>query len=156
MQKKCIFSYFCALFAIFCVSLHGFSTFMQRTQQEIELLRLRARLTKRFHKACADYGLIADGDHILVGLSGGKDSFLLAKLIQELKRHGQIPFEAHYVVMDPGYNEKNREYIENNAKLMNIPIEVFKTDIFEVANSLNPENPCYMCARMRRGHLYKP
>ena len=90
----------------------------------------------------------------MVCISGGKDSFLLAKCIQELIRHGQIPFTAHYVVMNPGYNKINLEYIKNNAKLLNIPIEIFNTDIFEVATTLNPENPCYMCARMRRGHLY--
>ena len=125
--------------------------------REIErsiIKKYRKEIWSKFIKAIKDYELIQENDNIMVCMSGGKDSFLLAKLIQELKRHGQIPFEAHYVVMDPGYNEKNREYIENNAKLMNIPIEVFKTDIFEVANSLNPENPCYMCARMRRGHLY--
>ena len=125
--------------------------------REIErsiIKKYRKEIWSKFIKAIKDYELIQENDNIMVCISGGKDSFLLAKLIQELKRHGQIPFEAHYVVMDPGYNEKNREYIENNAKLMNIPIEIFKTDIFEVANSLNPENPCYMCARMRRGHLY--
>ncbi len=125
--------------------------------REIErsiIKKYRKEIWSKFIKAIKDYELIQENDNIMVCISGGKDSFLLAKLIQELKRHGQIPFEAHYVVMDPGYNEKNREYIENNAKLMNIPVEVFQTDIFEVANSLNPENPCYMCARMRRGHLY--
>lgn len=125
--------------------------------REIErsiIKKYRKEIWSKFIKAIKDYELIQENDNIMVCISGGKDSFLLAKLIQELKRHGQIPFEAHYVVMDPGYNEKNREYIENNARLMNIPIEIFKTDIFEVANSLNPENPCYMCARMRRGHLY--
>lgn len=125
--------------------------------REIErsiIKKYRKEIWSKFIKAIKDYELIQENDNIMVCISGGKDSFLLAKLIQELKRHGQIPFEAHYVVMDPGYNDKNREYIENNAKLMNIPIEIFKTDIFEVANSLNSENPCYMCARMRRGHLY--
>ena len=125
--------------------------------REIErsiIKKYRKEIWSKFIKAIKDYQLIQEKDNIMVCISGGKDSFLLAKLIQELKRHGQIPFEVHYVVMDPGYNEKNRDYIENNAKLMNIPIEIFETDIFEVANSLNSENPCYMCARMRRGHLY--
>ena len=125
--------------------------------REIErsiIKKYRKEIWSKFIKAIKDYKLINENDNIMVCISGGKDSFLLAKCIQELKRHGQIPFEAHYVVMDPGYNEVNRKYIEDNAKLMNIPIEIFKTDIFEVANSLNPENPCYMCARMRRGHLY--
>ena len=125
--------------------------------REIErsiIKKYRKEIWSKFIKAIKDYKLINENDNIMVCISGGKDSFLLAKCIQELKRHGQIPFEAHYVVMDPGYNEVNRKYIEDNAKLMNIPIEIFQTDIFEVANSLNPENPCYMCARMRRGHLY--
>lgn len=125
--------------------------------REIErsiIKKYRKEIWSKFIKALKEYDLIQENDNIMVCISGGKDSFLLAKLIQELKRHGQIPFDAHYVVMDPGYNEKNREYVLKNAELMNIPIEIFKTDIFEVANTLNPENPCYMCARMRRGHLY--
>lgn len=125
--------------------------------REIEksiIKKYRKEIWSKFIKAIKDYQLINENDKIMVCISGGKDSFLLAKLIQELVRHGQIPFEAHYVVMDPGYTQKNREYILNNAKLMNVPIEIFETDIFEVSNKLNPENPCYMCARMRRGHLY--
>ncbi len=125
--------------------------------REIEksiIKKYRKEIWSKFIKALKDYQLISANDKIMVCISGGKDSFLLAKLIQELIRHGQIPFEAHYVVMDPGYNKINREYIINNARLMNIPIEIFETDIFEVSNKLNPENPCYMCARMRRGHLY--
>lgn len=125
--------------------------------REIEksiIKKYRKEIWSKFIKAIKDYQLINENDKIMVCISGGKDSFLLAKLIQELVRHGQIPFEAHYVVMDPGYTQKNREYILNSAKLMNVPIEIFETDIFEVSNKLNPENPCYMCARMRRGHLY--
>lgn len=131
-------------------------TIMER-YREIEksiIKKYRKEIWSKFIKAIKDYKLINENDKIMVCISGGKDSFLLAKCIQELVRHGQIPFEAHYVVMDPGYNKINREYIINNAKLMNIPIEIFETDIFEVSNKLNPENPCYMCARMRRGHLY--
>ena len=125
--------------------------------REIErsiIKKYRKEIWSRFIKAVKDYQLINENDKIMVCISGGKDSFLLAKCIQELKRHGQIPFEAYYVVMNPGYNDKNKANIENNAKLMNIQIEMFETDIFEISNSLNPENPCYMCARMRRGHLY--
>lgn len=125
--------------------------------REIEksiIKKYRKEIWSKFIKAIKDYQLINENDRIMVCISGGKDSFLLAKCIQELIRHSQIHFEAHYVVMDPGYNKINREYIENNAKIMNIPIEIFETDIFEVANKLNSENPCYMCARMRRGHLY--
>lgn len=116
--------------------------------------KYRKEIWSKFIKALKEYHLIEENDSIMVCISGGKDSFLLAKCIQELIRHGQIPFQAHYVVMNPGYNKINLEYIKNNAKLLNIPIEIFNTDIFEVATTLNPENPCYMCARMRRGHLY--
>lgn len=125
--------------------------------REIEksiIKKYRKEIWSLFIKAIKEYQLIQENDKIMVCISGGKDSFLLAKCIQELIRHGQIPFEAHYVVMDPGYTKRNRTYIEENAKLLNIPIEIFETDIFEVASSLNEENPCYMCARMRRGHLY--
>lgn len=125
--------------------------------REIEksiIKKYRKEIWSKFIKALKEYHLIEENDSIMVCISGGKDSFLLAKCIQELVRHGQIPFQAHYVVMNPGYNKINLEYIKNNAKLLNIPIEIFNTDIFEVATTLNPENPCYMCARMRRGHLY--
>lgn len=105
-------------------------------------------------KSISDYELIKENDHIMVCISGGKDSFLLAKLIQELIRHGKVKFKASYVVMNPGYNKKNLSLIKENAKLLNIPIIVFDTDIFEISNKLNPNNPCYMCARMRRGYLY--
>ena len=90
----------------------------------------------------------------MVCISGGKDSFLLAKCIQELERHGKVKFEAHYVVMDPGYNDYNRQYIIDNAKLLNIPIEIFNTDIFDVVSTVDSKSPCYLCAKMRRGHLY--
>ena len=101
-----------------------------------------------------DYELIKENDKIMVCISGGKDSFLLAKCLEELKRHGKIKFDLCYVAMDPGYNEINHDLILENAKLLNIPLEIFKTDIFAVANKLNADNPCYMCARMRRGYLY--
>ena len=125
--------------------------------REIEksiIKKYRKEIWSKFIKALKEYHLIEENDSIMVCISGGKDSFLLAKCIQELIRHGKIPFQAHYVVMNPGYNKINLEYIKNNAKLLNVPIEIFNTDIFEVATTLNPENPCYMCARMRRGHLY--
>lgn len=116
--------------------------------------KFRKDIWSKFMSAISDYNLIEENDKIMVCISGGKDSFLLAKCIQELKRHGRVKFEAYYVSMDPGYNEVNRDLILKNAKELNIPLENFKTDIFEVANKLNEENPCYMCARMRRGHLY--
>lgn len=99
------------------------------------------------------YELINDGDRVCVCISGGKDSMLTAKLTEELKRRNIIDFEAEYLVMDPGYNAINRQTIENNAKLLNIPIHIFETDIFDsVANVI--DHPCYLCARMRRGYLY--
>ncbi len=125
--------------------------------REIEksiIKKYRKDIWSKFIKAIKDYKLIEENDKVMVCISGGKDSFLLAKCIQELIRHGMVPFEAKYVVMNPGYKEENINQIINNAKEMNIPIEIFETDIFAVSNKLNPENPCYMCARMRRGHLY--
>ena len=90
----------------------------------------------------------------MVCISGGKDSFLLAKCIQELTKHGQINFEAKYVVMDPGYKKEHLDKIINMAKTLGVDIEIFHTDIFEISTFLNEQSPCYMCARMRRGHLY--
>ena len=90
----------------------------------------------------------------MVCISGGKDSFLLAKCMQEIKRHGQVDFDVKYVCMNPGYSEKNLLMIMENAKTLNIPLEIFNSDVFEVAEKLAEENPCYMCARMRRGFLY--
>ena len=114
----------------------------------------RKEIWRRFVKAVQEYELIKENDSIMVCISGGKDSFLLAKCIQELQRHGKVKFTAHYVVMDPGYTKHNRDFILNNAKLLVVPIQIFKTDIFAVANKLAPQSPCYLCARMRRGYLY--
>ena len=125
--------------------------------QEIErsiIKKYRKEIWSRFTKAVKDYELINENDKIMVCISGGKDSFLLAKCIQELERHGKVKFEAHYVVMDPGYNDYNRQYIIYNAKLLNIPIEIFNTDIFDVVSTVDSKSPCYLCAKMRRGHLY--
>lgn len=111
------------------------------------------KLFSRFAKGIVAYEMIQPGDKIAVCISGGKDSFLMAKLFQELKRHNKIPFELVFLVMDPGYSKENRELIEENARLLDIPVTVFETDIFE--NVFNIEkSPCYICARMRRGHLY--
>ncbi len=125
--------------------------------KEIErsiIKKYRKEIWSKFVKGVQEYKLINENDKIMVCISGGKDSFLLAKCIQELARHGKIKFEAYYVVMDPGYNNYNREQILDNAKTLNIPIEIFKSNIFDVAESINSKNPCYMCARMRRGYLY--
>ena len=114
----------------------------------------RKEIWSRFIKAVKEYQLINENDNIMVCISGGKDSFLLAKCIQELERHSDIKFTAKYVVMNPGYSKKNIELIISNAKELNIPIQIFESDIFEVSNKLDPEHPCYMCAKMRRGFLY--
>ena len=115
--------------------------------------KFRKEIWSKFIKAISDYELIKENDNIMVCISGGKDSFLLAKCIQELIKHGKFPFTAHYVVMDPGYNKVNRQLIEKNAKLLNIPIEMFETNIFDVTAKVKGD-PCYLCARMRRGYLY--
>ncbi len=104
-------------------------------------------------KAITDYELIKENDNIMVCISGGKDSFLLAKCIQELSIHGKFPFKAHYVTMNPGYSKENEKLIIENAKRLNIPLEMFETDIFDITSKVGG-NPCYLCARMRRGHLY--
>jgi tRNA(Ile)-lysidine synthase TilS/MesJ/rhodanese-related sulfurtransferase len=123
--------------------------------------KVEESLRKKFHKeifskfckAINEYDLIQPNDKIAVCISGGKDSMLMAKLFQELKRHNKFPFEVEFLVMDPGYSKENREIIEKNAQMLNIPITIFETDIFE--NVFNIEkSPCYICARMRRGHLY--
>ncbi|MBR2840881.1 MAG: tRNA 2-thiocytidine biosynthesis protein TtcA [Bacilli bacterium] len=125
--------------------------------QEIErsiIKKYRREIWSKFIKGIKMYDLIGENDKIMVCISGGKDSFLLAKCIQELKRHSKINFDAKYVIMNPGYSKSNMDLIVKNANLLNLDIEIFKTDIFEIANKLSPLNPCYMCARMRRGHLY--
>ncbi|MCM1544856.1 MAG: tRNA 2-thiocytidine biosynthesis protein TtcA [Ruminococcus sp.] len=106
-----------------------------------------------FVGAVKRYNLISSGDKIAVCISGGKDSMLLAKLMQQLQKYSEVPFELVFLVMDPGYNQANRAKIESNAELLHIPITVFETNIFEVANKTE-HSPCYLCARMRRGHLY--
>lgn len=115
--------------------------------------RFRKEIWNPFVEAVKRYELIEDGDRIAVCISGGKDSMLLAKLMQMLQRFSEKPFELVYLVMDPGYNEANRKKIEDNAKTLNIPVTVFETEIFDIANSAG-RAPCYLCARMRRGALY--
>lgn len=116
--------------------------------------KYRKEIWARFVKAVQDYRLINENDRVMVCMSGGKDSFLLAKCIEELIKHGNVKFDAEYVVMDPGYNDINRKAIEENAKLLNIPIQIFDSDIFESVDHIDTKSPCYFCARMRRGHLY--
>ncbi len=106
-----------------------------------------------FAKACKTYQLIQEGDHIAVCISGGKDSMLMAKLFQEIKRHRQVDFELTFLVMDPGYSKENRMLIEKNAEMLGIPITIFESTIFDTVDNVG-KNPCYLCARMRRGYLY--
>ena len=125
--------------------------------QEIErsiIKKYRKEIWSKFVKAVQDYELISENDNIMVCISGGKDSFLLAKCIQELIRHGKVKFNAHYVSMNPGYNEANKKLILENAKEMNIPLEMFESDIFDAVSNFDLNMSCYMCARMRRGYLY--
>lgn len=114
----------------------------------------RKKIWGPFVKALKTYALLKENDHVAVCMSGGKDSFLMAKLFQELKKHSDFPFDVTYLVMDPGYTPKNRNKIIDNAKLMDIPIHIVNSNIFEVTESQEGK-PCYLCARMRRGVLYK-
>ena len=116
--------------------------------------KYRKQIWNPFIIAIKQYELIKENDKIAVCISGGKDSMLMAKLMQQLQKHSDFPFELEYLVMDPGYNVENRAKIESNAGLLHIPIKIFETNIFKVANKAE-KSPCYLCARMRRGHLYK-
>ena len=132
---------------------------MARTLEPYQLVersiitKYRKVLWNPFIEAVKRYEMIQPGDRIAVCISGGKDSMLLAKLMQQLQKHSDFPFELVFLVMDPGYNELNRHKIESNAALLNIPVTIFESDIFEVADSAG-KSPCYLCARMRRGYLY--
>lgn len=116
--------------------------------------KYRKQIWSRFTSAIRDYKLIEAGDKIAVCISGGKDSMLLAICMQHLKKYSKTPFEVEYIVMDPGYNEANRKRIIDNAKILNISVEMFETQIFDVVE-LSGGAPCYLCARMRRGYLYR-
>ena len=132
---------------------------MARTLEPYQLVersiitKYRKVLWNPFIEAVKRYEMIQPGDRIAVCISGGKDSMLLAKLMQQLQKQSDFPFELVFLVMDPGYNELNRQKIESNAALLNIPVTIFESDIFEVADSAG-KSPCYLCARMRRGYLY--
>ena len=133
---------------------------MERETGELQL-RAEESLRKKFHKklfsafakAIVAYDMIREGDCIAVCISGGKDSVLMAKLFQELQRHRKFAFDLKFLVMDPGYSGKNRKLIEENTRLLGIPVTVYETDIFENVTHIE-KSPCYICARMRRGHLY--
>ena len=124
---------------------------------EVELSirkKFHKKIFSKFCKAINEYKLVEPNDRIAVCISGGKDSMLLAKLFQELVKHNKFHFEVVFMCMDPGYSKKNREQIENNAKMLNIPLTIFESDIFESVVNIE-KSPCYICARMRRGYLYK-
>lgn len=125
--------------------------------KEIErslIKKFRREIWKPFVGSIKKYQLIQENDKIAVCISGGKDSMLMAKCFQELQRHGQVNFDLVFLLMDPGYNELNKKKIMDNAALLNIPLTIFETDIFNIVENIN-NSPCYICARMRRGHLYK-
>ncbi|GAA0722285.1 tRNA 2-thiocytidine(32) synthetase TtcA [Clostridium malenominatum] len=114
----------------------------------------RKHLWSKFNKAIKDYKLVEDGDKVAVAISGGKDSILMAKLFQELKRHGHIKFELEFIAMDPGYHPHIKQLLIDNCEYLNIPIRIFESGIFNVVDEIAKDYPCYMCARMRRGALY--
>ncbi len=141
----------------------GFIRAKMEDESDIEERRERAEVSirKKFHKqlftpfarACKEYELISEGDNIAVCISGGKDSMLMAKLFQEIQRHRKVNFTLTFLVMDPGYNKENRALIESNAKALGIPVTIFESKIFDAVDMIE-KNPCYICARMRRGYLY--
>ena len=126
--------------------------FYQQAERSISK-KYRKVLWNPFVESVKKYALIKPGDKIAACISGGKDSMLMAKLLQMLQRYSEIPFELEFLIMDPGYSEANRKKIEDNAQKLNIPAKIFESDIFAIADSVD-KTPCYLCARMRRGHLY--
>ncbi len=114
----------------------------------------RKNIWSKFIKAIKDYKLVEDGDKIAVAISGGKDSLLMAKLFQELQRHGQMKFDLEFIAMDPGYHEDIKKLLIDNCKYLNIPVNIFESGIFNIVDNIAQDYPCYMCARMRRGALY--
>lgn len=127
-------------------------TFAQTVERSI-IKTYRKDIWNPFIQACKDYQLVEAGDRIAVCISGGKDSVLLAMCLMHLQKHSDVPFELRYICMDPGYNDVNRKQIEHNCEILQIPVEIFESNIFDVTTSVGG-SPCYLCARMRRGHLY--
>ena len=121
--------------------------------QKSIIKKFRKEIWSKFIKAIKDFGLICDGDNIAVCISGGKDSFLLAKCMQEIKKHGKIDFDVKFICMNPGYNEVNLNMIKENANKLNIDLNIFESPIFDIVDK-QEKSPCYLCARMRRGYLY--
>ena len=130
----------------------------RKSLEEIEksiITKYRKHIWSKFIKALKDYQLIEDGDRIAVAISGGKDSMLMAKLFQELKRHGRDNFSLEFIVMDPGYHPDIKRLMMDNCQYLNIPIHIFESGIFNIVDNIANDYPCYMCAKMRRGALYK-
>ena len=129
----------------------------KKTLEEIErsiVKRYRKPIWSKFIKAVKDYQLIEEGDRIAVAISGGKDSLLMAKLFQELKKHGQVNFEVEFIAMDPGYHPQIKDLLIENCEHLNIPVHIYESKIFEIIDEKAKDYPCYLCARMRRGSLY--
>ena len=129
------------------------STVQERAERSL-ITTYRKELWSRFVRAVREYELIEEGDSVAVCLSGGKDSMLLAKCMQELEKHGKFRFGLHFLTMDPGYAPENRRLLEENAEKLGVPLHIFETDIFAAVETVE-KNPCYLCARMRRGYLYE-
>lgn len=127
--------------------------FSVRAEESI-VKKFRRTIWTKFLAGIRDYELIRAGDRVAVCISGGKDSMLMAKCVQRLQKYSKVPFTAEYIVMDPGYSPRNRQKIEENAALLGLPVRIFETEIFDAVVNIE-QNPCYLCARMRRGHLYK-
>jgi tRNA(Ile)-lysidine synthase TilS/MesJ len=125
--------------------------------EEIErsiVKKYRKHIWTKFVRAIKDYSLISEGDKVAVAISGGKDSLLMAKLFQELQKHGQMNFDLEFIAMDPGYHKNIKELLIDNCNYLNVPVTVFESGIFEIADKMAKDYPCYLCARMRRGALY--
>ncbi len=128
-----------------------------KTVEEIErsiITKYRKPIWRKFIKAVKEFSLIEDGDRIAVGVSGGKDSLLLCKLLQEIQRHGQVKFELEFLAMNPGYYKTNEKLLKDNCQHLNIPIHYYDSGIFNIVDEISSEYPCYLCAKMRRGALY--
>jgi len=129
----------------------------RKTLEDIErniIKYYRKPIWTKFIKAVKDYNLVEAGDKIAVAISGGKDSILMAKLFQELKRHGNVDFELEFIAMDPGYHKNIKELLIDNCEYLNIPVKIFESRVFDIIDNIAQDYPCYMCAKMRRGALY--
>lgn len=142
-----------------CNGHKGASTHNNRkTLKDIEnciITKFRKNIWAKFVKSIREFNLVEDGDKIAVAISGGKDSLLMAKLFQQLQKYEQVKFELYFIAMDPGYNEDNKQRLIENCQYLNISIQIFESGIFEIVDNMDDNNPCFMCAKMRRGSLYR-